>query len=114
MVGEAPDEEIPFGPVETLWRFTLDLAARKLWPAIDPVLSTSTLQEGALLEAPHLIVQQRARKLLRRYRELRALVDVRGWEKRLETEEVSFRYGYARVGAAGGAGDGGRTSRRTQ
>ena len=75
--GEAPDEEAPYGPLETLWRFDMELAARGLFPAVDPVSSTSTLLEGAQLEAAHLTLQQRARKVLRRYRELRTLVQAR-------------------------------------
>lgn len=71
---ESADEEAPFGPLDSLVKFDTDLAARCLWPAIDPVISTSVLLEGAQLEASHSLIAQRARKLLRRYRELRPLV----------------------------------------
>jgi F-type H+-transporting ATPase subunit beta len=78
--GEAPDEDVPYGPLETLWRFDVDMFLRRIYPAVNPVLSTSTMLEGLQLEATHLTVQQRARKLLRRYYELRSLVNVRGPE----------------------------------
>lgn len=93
LVGEAPDEEDPFGPLETLWRFDVELATRRLWPAVDPVHSTSTLLEGAHLEANHLTLQQRARRLLRRYRELNALVRAYGIERLPAGEEATFRRG---------------------
>lgn len=91
--GEAPDEDVPYGPLETLWRFDMDLAARGLYPAVDPVASTSTLLEGAYLDAHHLTVQQRARKLLRRYRELHALARVRGIERLPAAEVQVYRVG---------------------
>ena len=91
--GETPDEDTPFGPLETLWRFDMDLMARKILPAIDPVTSTSTLLEGAQLEASHLAVQQRARKLLRRYREWRAVVAVAGIERLPAAELPGYRRG---------------------
>ncbi len=80
--GETPDVEgAPYGPLETVWRFDVDLAVRQLYPAVDPLGSTCVLVEGAQLEATHLSVAARARALLRRYRELRAVVTVHGLER---------------------------------
>jgi F-type H+-transporting ATPase subunit beta len=93
IVGEAVDEEVPYGPLDTRLQFDMDLSTRGLFPAIDPILSTSTVLEGAYLEATHLTIQQRARKLLRRYRELRSLVNVRGLEKLSETDQLTYRRG---------------------
>lgn len=93
VLGEAPDEEAPYGPLETLWRFDSDLVARALHPAIDPVSSTSTSLEGSQLEAAHHLLQQRARKLLRRYRELRPLVAAFGWEKLPAPDLLAYRRG---------------------
>jgi F-type H+-transporting ATPase subunit beta len=81
-LGETPDVEgAPYGPLEALWRFDLDLAIRGLWPAVDPLQSTSVLLEGAQVEATHLTLATRARALLRRYQELRGLVPKHGLEK---------------------------------
>jgi F-type H+-transporting ATPase subunit beta len=81
-LGETPDVEgAPYGPLETVWRFDLDLAIRGLWPAVDPLQSTSVLLEGSQLEATHLTLATRARALLRRYQELRTLVPKHGLEK---------------------------------
>jgi F-type H+/Na+-transporting ATPase subunit beta len=91
--GEAPDEEAPYGPLETLWRFDVSLAARGLFPAIDPVASTATVLEGGHLDPAHLALQQRARKLLRRYRELHALAQFRGADRIPANEQVTFRRG---------------------
>jgi F-type H+-transporting ATPase subunit beta len=93
MSGDAPDEDAPYGPLETLWRFDTDLLARRIFPAVDPVGSTSTLLEGAQLEATHLTVQQRARKLLRRYRELRSLVTVLGPERLSPADVTAYHRG---------------------
>ncbi|RDU38241.1 hypothetical protein DRW41_01335 [Neobacillus piezotolerans] len=76
--GEAVDEELPYGPLETVWNFDADLAARFRFPAVNPISSTSSILEGAYLDQSHITVKQRAQKLLRRYRELRSLVNVKG------------------------------------
>lgn len=76
--GAVVDEELPYGPLETVVHFDMDLAARHKFPAVNPIYSTSSVLEGAHLDQNHLFIQQRAQKLLRRYRELRSLVNVRG------------------------------------
>jgi F-type H+-transporting ATPase subunit beta len=95
---EAPDEEVPYGPLDTFLRFDTDMASRGLFPAVDPIVSTSTVLEGAQLEATHLMIQQRARKLLRRYRELRFLVDKRG----LDIYDILLEETYVRSKEMGG------------
>jgi F-type H+-transporting ATPase subunit beta len=78
-LGETPDVEgAPYGPLETVIRFDLDLASRGLWPAVDPLQTTSVLLEGSQVEATHLTLATRARALLRRYHELRTLVPKHG------------------------------------
>lgn len=88
-----PDEEVPYGPLDTLLRFNFDLSSHKLFPAVDPLASTSTVLEGAQLEATHLMIQQRAKKLLRRYKELRFLVDKQGLEQIPETDVQTYYRG---------------------
>jgi F-type H+/Na+-transporting ATPase subunit beta len=92
--GEAPDSEgAPFGPLDTAWRLDLDLAARRLYPAVDPIASTSTLLESAQVEATHLGLAQRARRVLRRYREWRAVVALRGLDYLPAEEQTTYRRG---------------------
>ncbi|MBM6616428.1 hypothetical protein [Bacillus suaedaesalsae] len=91
--GEAVDEDLPYGPLETLLQFDADLAARHKYPAVNPVYSTSSVLEGAHLDQQHLSVQQRAQKLLRRYRELRSLVNVGGLERLPATEVQTYKRG---------------------
>ncbi|MCL6444142.1 MAG: hypothetical protein K6T83_11915 [Alicyclobacillus sp.] len=91
--GEAIDEDSPYGPLDSLLRFDMDLVARRLYPAIDPVTSTSILQENDQLEATHAKVQQQARKLLRRYRELRSIVNIRGLSGIAEKDVITYQRG---------------------
>jgi F-type H+-transporting ATPase subunit beta len=92
--GDAADTEgAPFGPLETVWHLDLDLSTRHLYPAIDPVASTSTLLESGQVEATHLGLAQRARRLLRRYREWRPVVALRGLEHLPADEQTTFRRG---------------------
>ncbi len=79
--GDAVDEEEPFGPLESLWQFDADLASRRMYPSVNPIQSTSVIIEDSQLEPSHNLLLQRARKLLRRYRELRFLVNAVGFEK---------------------------------
>jgi F-type H+-transporting ATPase subunit beta len=83
-------EGAPFGPLEAVWRFDTWLAAEGLYPAIDPVLSTSVVLEGAQLEASQLTVATAARRLMRRYQELRELARVRGVETIPVGEQPTF------------------------
>ena len=90
---EVADEEAAYGPLDTLWRFDSDLISRNIYPAIDPIVSTSTVLEGAYLDAVHLATQQRARKLLRRYRELKALITIQGFDKISELDSQLYKRG---------------------
>ncbi|WP_018755018.1 ATP synthase subunit B [Paenibacillus terrigena] len=90
---EVVDEQDAYGPLDTLWRFDADLISRSIYPAIDPIASTSTVLEGAHLDAIHLTTQQRARKLLRRYRELRSLVAAHGLDKISEADTQLYKRG---------------------
>lgn len=93
ITGDAVDDETPYGPLDTFLRFDAELTTRGLFPAIDPVASTSVILEGAQLEPPHVWVQQQTRKLMRRYRELRPLVLFRGIDKLPESEKIMYRRG---------------------
>lgn len=93
LTGEVMDEEMPYGPLETLWQFDADLSARHRFPAVNPVVSTSSVLEGAHMDQNHFFIQQRAQKLLRRYRELRSLVNVRGEENLPTSEMQTFKRG---------------------
>ncbi|MEN2765609.1 hypothetical protein [Ornithinibacillus xuwenensis] len=91
--GAVVDEDLPYGPLETLLYFDADLAARHSFPAVNPIVSTSSVLEGAHLDQNHLFTQQRARKLLRRYRELRSIVTVRGMDKLPASEQETYHRG---------------------
>jgi F-type H+/Na+-transporting ATPase subunit beta len=71
--GDAVDDDEPYGPLDTLWQFDAELISRGMYPAINPIYSTSVLLEGAFVDKAHLQIQQQAKKLLRRYRELKFL-----------------------------------------
>jgi F-type H+-transporting ATPase subunit beta len=91
--GLSVDEDLPYGPLETLWHFDADLTARHKFPAVNPIYSTSSILEGAHLDQNHLFIQQRAQKLLRRYRELRSLVNVKGIDAIPSSEVQTFNRG---------------------
>lgn len=91
--GEAVDDDLPYGPLETVWQFDADLTARHRFPAVNPIYSTSSVLEGGHLDQNHLYIQQRGQKLLRRYRELRSLVNVKGLDAVPSSELETYRRG---------------------
>lgn len=93
LTGEVVDEELPYGPLETLWQFDADLTARHYYPAINPLSSTSSVLEAADINQEHFTIQQKALKMLRRYRELRSLVNVSGIERIPASELQTYRRG---------------------
>ncbi|WP_442602827.1 ATP synthase beta subunit C-terminal domain-containing protein [Paenibacillus sp. KN14-4R] len=91
--GEAVDEEQPYGPLETLWQLDADMAARRYFPAVNPVQSTSEIIESTNVDAQHQLIRQKAKKLLRRYKELRFLVQVQGRDRLPASEVQTFLRG---------------------
>jgi F-type H+-transporting ATPase subunit beta len=91
--GEVVDEDMPYGPLETIWQLDADLSTRHLYPAIHPIYSTSSIIEGVDLDQRHFNLRQRAQKLLRRYRELRSIVVVHGMNKIPDAELETYERG---------------------
>lgn len=91
--GEVVDEDLPYGPLETLWSFDSDLAGRHKFPAINPFHSTSSVLENIQLDQNHINIRMEALKVLRRYRELRAIVQYRGIDKIPSLELETYRRG---------------------
>jgi len=91
--GEVVDDEMPYGPLETLWQLDADLATRHQYPAVHPIYSTSSILEGTDLDQHHFNLRQRAQKLLRRYRELRTVVVVHGLDKIPSSESETYARG---------------------
>lgn len=90
--GEVVDEKLPYGPLDTKLIFDAELVSRKLFPAVNPVSSTSIITEENGLDRKHLLLQQKARKIMRRYRELRFLVNAFGFEKlQLRDKDIYIR-----------------------
>lgn len=91
--GEAVDEDDPYGPLDTLCYFDIDLATRGMYPAIHPVQSTSVLLEDDALDSNHSTTHKKAKKLLRRYKEIRVLMNTIGKEKIPEADLEIFHIG---------------------
>lgn len=91
--GEVVDEDMPYGPLETVWQLDADLSSRHLFPAVHPIYSTSSIIEGVDLDERHFNLRQRAQKLLRRYRELRSIVNVHGKSRIPDVEIGTYERG---------------------
>jgi F-type H+/Na+-transporting ATPase subunit beta len=91
--GNVVDEDDPYGPLDTLWPFDMELVARRIYPAVNPVFATSTILEDALLDTNHLAIQRRARKFIRRYREICSLVNAIGLDNIQEADVQHYNRG---------------------
>ncbi|WP_053219902.1 P-loop NTPase family protein [Virgibacillus senegalensis] len=91
--GEAVDEDLPYGPLETLWEFDMELAAKHAYPAVNPLTSISTMVEELNLDNSHMEVQQHARKVIRRSKELAFVVEQRGITSLSESDTTIYERG---------------------
>jgi F-type H+-transporting ATPase subunit beta len=67
-------------PLDTRLVFSSDLAKRGLYPAVDPLQSSSRLLDLAYVGEHHVEVVQKSRELLRRYIDLHDVVETHGLE----------------------------------
>jgi F-type H+-transporting ATPase subunit beta len=67
------------------------IAAQGLYPAIDPLLSSSQLLEPAILGREHVEVAEKARSYLQRYGALQDLIAILGIEELSEEDKVVVR-----------------------
>lgn len=91
--GKVSDDDFPFGPLETVWHLDADLAARHQYPALSPLYSASSILDERDADEQHFQLRQRARNLLRRYRELRSIVQSQGEERLPSAEAETYRRG---------------------
>ncbi|GGA67814.1 ATP synthase beta subunit C-terminal domain-containing protein [Ornithinibacillus halotolerans] len=91
--GEAVDEELPYGPLDSHIVFDTELISRKLFPAINPISSTSMITENNENDKKHMELLQKARKILRRYRELRFLVNAFGFDRLQFADKEIYKRG---------------------
>ena len=73
--------------------YNRDLFKRRIYPAIDPLLSGSRLLTEGLVAPEHARVAQQVRQLLRRYYELRHVVEVKGDDGLSAEDQQVFRRG---------------------
>ncbi len=58
-----------------------DMAAEGLYPAIDPLASSSTLQDPAVVGQRHYAIAEEVRRLIEKYRELQEIISLLGIEE---------------------------------
>ncbi|WP_077622234.1 hypothetical protein [Sediminibacillus massiliensis] len=91
--GDAVDEEMPYGPLDTLWDFDMELAVKHNFPAVHPLVSTSTILEGLEAGSRHLETQSKAKKMIRRYKELKFFVRHRGLNSLSDRDQQLYSRG---------------------
>ncbi|UFT99164.1 hypothetical protein KO561_18605 [Radiobacillus kanasensis] len=91
--GESVDEDLPYGPLDTLLEFDMELASQHYYPAVNHITSTSIVSEELAVDSEHLKLLQKAKKTIRRYKELGYLVRERGMDVLSEQDQITYKRG---------------------
>jgi F-type H+-transporting ATPase subunit beta len=68
---------------------TRELAERAIYPAIDPLDSTSTLLDANIVGEEHYEVAQRVQKVLQRYKDLQDIIAILGMEELSDEDKLT-------------------------
>ena len=79
--------------LETRVKLSFDLAARHIYPAIDPLKSSSEMLNARIVGEEHFSVAQAALDLLQRYKELRDIVMILGIDELSNEDKQAYTRG---------------------
>ncbi len=79
-----------FAHLDSIIVLSRSLVQRGIYPAIDPLLSSTSMMSAAILGKRHFDVAQEVLRHLRRYEELERIVSIIGKEELSQTEKVVF------------------------
>jgi F-type H+-transporting ATPase subunit beta len=83
-----PAPVVIFGHLDAVTVLSRNLAARGIYPAVDPFLSTSKLLNVSYLQASHYCTATEVKQMLQRYKELQDVIAILGLEELSESDRV--------------------------
>jgi F-type H+-transporting ATPase subunit beta len=86
-----PAPATTFAHLDSTVVLTRELAEKAIYPAIDPLDSTSTMLDSRIVGEEHYDVAQRVQKVLQRYKDLQDIIAILGMEE-LSDEDKSIVY----------------------
>lgn len=84
-----PAPATTFAHLDSTVVLTRELAERAIYPAIDPLDSTSTLLDSRIVGEEHYDVAQRVQKVLQRYKDLQDIIAILGMEELSDEDKLT-------------------------
>jgi F-type H+-transporting ATPase subunit beta len=84
-----PAPATTFAHLDSTVVLTRELAERAIYPAIDPLDSTSTLLDANIVGEEHYEVAQRVQKVLQRYKDLQDIIAILGMEELSDEDKLT-------------------------
>ncbi len=84
-----PAPATTFAHLDSTVVLTRDLAERAIYPAIDPLDSTSTLLDSRIVGEEHYNVAQGVQKVLQRYKDLQDIIAILGMEELADEDKLT-------------------------
>ena len=79
----------PFTHLDATTELSRDIAALGIYPAVDPLASTSTILQPDVVGERHYAVARRVQEILQRYKELQDIIAILGLDELAEEDKIT-------------------------
>ena len=83
-----PAPAVTFSHLDATTVLSRDLAAKGIYPAVDPLQSTSTMLQSAIVGNEHYGIAQNVRQTLQKYKELQEIIAILGLDELSEDDKL--------------------------
>jgi len=83
-----PAPAVTFSHLDATTVLSRDLAAKGIYPAVDPLQSTSTMLQSAIVGDTHYNIAQSVRQTLQKYKELQEIIAILGLDELSEDDKL--------------------------
>ncbi len=87
-----PAPVVIFGHLDAITVLSRGLASKGIYPAVDPLNSTSKILDRSYLKQEHFYVASNVKQILQRYKELQDVIAILGLEELSNQDRVVVRY----------------------
>lgn len=84
-----PAPAVTFSHLDATTVLSRDLAAKGIYPAVDPLQSTSTMLQSAIVGEEHYGIAQKVRQTLQKYKELQEIIAILGLDELSEDDKLT-------------------------
>jgi F-type H+-transporting ATPase subunit beta len=83
-----PAPHTTFAHLDATIELTRELAEKGIYPAVDPLVSTSTMLDPHIVSEKHYRVTQRVKQILQRYKDLQDIIAIMGMDELSEEDKL--------------------------